>query len=149
MDVVLLGSAIPGIHAIGRSLGRALDATVIDGDRLRRRVGSVHGWLEALRAELPRSRSRPHAVATCTTLTPDERAALRRHGMCLVVLCGLEAGVVPDEPDEPDVRLVIDPRGSVEQVAARVLGSLVLRLEPAQGAAPPDRDWSPHGDDVS
>ncbi|MCX4244855.1 hypothetical protein [Paraliomyxa miuraensis] len=151
----MLGSTALGVHSIGRALGRAIDATVVDGDRLRFRVGDdadprlgiSHDWLDALRLQLPESRTRPHVVTTCTVLTQPERDAIRRQGMCLVYLCGREAGE-DEEPEEPDVRVEIDGCSQVEGIAARVLAGLVPRLESTTSSASRDGGVPVRGDSV-
>lgn len=148
MVVALLGPGGLGIHAVGRALGRALDASVVDGDRLRSLHGAMscsepleHGpprnpsedgqWLEVLCEERLGPRARPHVLATFTSLSRQERRALR--GRCAPFLL-----VVLRDPADPHARVELDEHtvlaeaeGRVEAIAARVYRCLVARLEQA------------------
>lgn len=150
MAVVVLTSASVDLHAVGRALGRTLDATVVDGDRLR----SFHGaapddaepddeaptppWLRGLCRELLKPRPRPHVVATCSSLAPDERRALRvRCPRLLLVLLRAPSDPQPASVDETDDghTVVEHADGRVEVVAAHLYGRLVARLEGISSAA--------------
>jgi hypothetical protein len=134
MVVVLSGSTGVSLLAVARALGRSLDATVLDGDRLPGTdasptdAGPEDRWLDALDGVLREPGPRPHMVVTHTGLTPRSRRKLRFHRPWLALAMVRDpAAPTPDELEDESV-VSIDADGGVEAVAARLYARLVLRL---------------------